>query len=114
MTLLRSAFAVLLALHTVTVRAEDALAPLAKTVAPPEEVKALLSTRCQPCHFELRIKPSLLLNTGKWFRMTGDKFEMERRVFSEQPPHSMPMGSLLEERERVVLRNWFARLHLQR
>lgn len=80
-------------------------------VPPPAEVKQLMSARCQPCHFELRVKPSLLLNTNKWFRMTEDNFEIERRVFLESPPHSMPMDALLDERERAMLRGWFKRLH---
>lgn len=90
--------------------AEEA-APAAKTVTPPEEVKVLISSRCQPCHFELRVKPSLLLNTNKWFRRSGKDFEVERRVFLEAPPHSMPMGALLDERERGLLKKWFAQLH---
>ncbi len=113
MVLLMRAFIALLFLYAATVAAEESVAFAAKTITPPKDVKALITLRCQPCHFELKIKPSLLLNTSKWFRMTGDQFEVERRVFLEQPPHSMPMGSLLEERERTVLRNWLTQLHQQ-
>lgn len=113
MTVLRLAIAVLLTLSTTFAGAEVVAIPPAKIIIPPEKVKQLMSVRCQPCHFELKIKPSLLLNTNKWFRMTGEQFEIERRVFMEQPPHSMPMGSLLEERERSLLRNWFKQLHQQ-
>lgn len=100
----------LLFLFAAVVSAEEA-APAAKTVEAPEAVKALISTRCQPCHIELRIKPSLLLNSNKWFRLNGKDFEVERRVFLEAPPHSMPMGSLLDESERTMLRDWFKRVH---
>ncbi len=100
----------LLCLFVAVVSAEESV-PTAKTVEAPEAVKALIGSRCQPCHFELRVKPSLLLNTNKWFRLTGKDFEVERRVFLEAPPHSMPMGALLDESERTVLRNWFAKLH---
>lgn len=111
MAVLRRTAAMLLALCATLAAAEEAAAPAAKIITPPEKVKQLMNTRCQPCHFELKIKPSLLLNTNKWFRITGDKFEIERRVFVEQPPHSMPMGSLLEEKEKRLLRDWFARLY---
>lgn len=111
MAVLRRAIAVLLVLSAMSVGAEEVAAPTAKTITRPDKVKQLMSVRCQPCHFELKIKSSLLLNTNKWFRMTGDKFEIERRVFLEQPPHSMPMGSLLTEKEKALLRNWFAQLY---
>ncbi len=100
----------LLFLFVAVVNAEES-APATKTVEAPEAVKALISSRCQPCHIELRIKPSLLLNSNKWFRLSGKDFEVERRVFLEAPPHSMPMGQLLDESERELLRNWFAQLH---
>jgi hypothetical protein len=98
-------------LSTTVVNAEDDGTVAVKTITRPDDVKALMTVRCQPCHFELRIKPALLLNTGKWFRRSGDLFEIERRVFNESPPHSMPMGALLSEKEKATLRNWIKRLH---
>ncbi len=106
-------FAWLLLFLFAAISSAEEPAPAVKTVKPPEAVKALIGSRCQPCHFELRVKPSLLLNTNKWFRLTGKDFEVERRVFLEAPPHSMPMGALLDESERTLLRNWFAKLHKQ-
>lgn len=100
----------LLLLFATVVSAEET-APEVKIIEAPEAVKVLIGSRCQPCHFELRIKPSLLLNSNKWFRLVGKDFEVERRVFLEAPPHSMPMGALLNERERTLLRDWFKRVH---
>ncbi len=111
MAVMKRTLLVLLVLFALPAGAEEMVALMARTITPPEDVKVLISSRCQPCHYELRIKPSLLLNTNKWFRLTGEKFEVERRVFLEEPPHSMPMGSLLDAGERRMLQEWFNRLH---
>ena len=110
MVLIRRTAWLLLCLSATLSHAEEA-ATSAKIIEPPEAVKTLITSRCQPCHFELRIKPSLLLNTHKWFRLSGKDFEIERRVFLEAPPHSMPMGALLDEDERMLLQSWFGQLH---
>ena len=98
-------------LFAAIVKADEAGTMAVTTIALPADIKALTTVRCQPCHFELKVKPALILNTGKWFRLAGENFEVERRVFLEHPPNSMPMGAMLDEKERTLLRNWFQKLH---
>lgn len=77
----------------------------AEIVTPPQNVKALLQTRCSGCHGELAYQPDKLLNRDVWLRKAENRTLIEQRVFYDQQ-RPMPPGGSLPESEQEMLKKW--------
>lgn len=74
-------------------------------VTAPENIRAILVSRCSKCHEQLQNNPEQLLNAEHWLLVANGKTRLEQKLFYDKVMPMPPDNSLLPS-ERKELKSW--------